>query len=378
MVNLAEPHVMSLEPYVPGGAIENDTSIKSWAKLGSNENCLGPSVAALQAAARALSSAHLYPNAKRLLVINQLCHHLRDFGVKPDHIALGNGTSEIIVNLARGLLGVNERLLYGWPSFIMYRQAAQAHGRKSITVPLLDTFGYDLAAIVKAAHNAQNNVKLIIIANPNNPTGHYLPENHIRDFIKHLPKDVVLVIDEAYFEYVRKNDYQTSLAHALARPRTVVLRTFSKVFGLAGLRLGYAVGDKDVIAILCRIRDPFNVNCVVQDAAMAALEDQDHIEKSVEHNLEYRPKLVHGLRLLGFTVHDGVGNFVMVKRHPLMPSIKDLSQRLIMRGIIVRPLDTYDLDDYMRISVGTSSEITQLFDGLKAVLPGSFETCLSL
>jgi histidinol-phosphate aminotransferase len=378
MLHLAEPHVLSLEPYVPGRAIENDSSIKAWAKLGSNENCLGPSQASIKAAARALSSAHLYPNAKRLLVIDELCRHLKDFSVKPNQIALGNGTSEIIVNLVRGLVGSDERLLYGWPSFIMYRQAAQAHGRQSIAVPLKETFAYDLSAIIREVANPANKVKLVIIANPNNPTGNYLNHAELKDFIVSLPKDVVLVIDEAYFEYVTKEDYPNGLAHALSRPRTVVLRTFSKVYGLAGLRLGYAIGDKDVIAILCRIRDPFNVNCVVQEAAMAALDDVDHIQQSIEHNLLYRPKLTRGLRELGFIVHDSVGNFLMAERTPLMPSIKELCQRLLTKGIILRPLDSYDLNNHVRVSVGTKGEIAQLFDGLKAVLPGSFETCLLL
>lgn len=370
MLHLAEPHVLSLQPYVPGRAIENDQKIKTWAKLGSNENCLGASSKALRAASHALTHAHLYPNAKRLVVVEKLCLNLKDYNVKAENIALGNGTSELIVNLVRGLLGPHEYLLYGWPSFIMYRQAAQAHGRNSIIVPVLANFAYDLAALLKEAHH--QNVKMLIIANPNNPTGSYIPHHELENFIKALPKDLVVVIDEAYYEYVRQHDYQTTLEIALSRPRTLVLRTFSKVYGLAGLRLGYAVGDADIIGVLCRIRDPFNVNNVVQEAAMAALDDTNHMKKSIEHNLTHKPKMALGLRNLGFFVHESVGNFVMVRRHPLMPTIKELSHKLLMKGIIVRPLDTYDLFDHMRISVGKEEEIAQLLDGLKTVLPGSF------
>lgn len=378
MLNLAEPHVMSLKPYVPGRAIENDLSITSWAKLASNENCLGPSPAAIEAAHKALLKAHLYPDAKRLLVVNEICRHLKDYGVQKNQVALGNGTSDLIVNLVRGLLGHDEQLVYGWPSFIMYRQAALTHGRKSIAVPLNSHFDYDLAAIAEKIANPHNKAKLVILANPNNPTGNYLDAKTIHDFIRHAPKDVVLVIDEAYFEYVTKDDYQSCLSFAMSRKRTIVLRTFSKAYGLAGMRLGYAVGDEDIIAILCRIRDPFNVNAVVQDAAMAALEDFDHIHKSVEHNLNFRPLLTNGLRQLGFLVHESVGNFVMAKRSNLMPSIKDLCNKLSEKGVLLRPLDTYDLDDYVRITVGDQKEINQLFKALKAVLPSSLETCLLL
>lgn len=378
MLNLAEPHVMSLKPYVPGRAIENDQSIMSWAKLASNENCLGPSPEALEAAKKSLPKAHLYPDAKRLLMVHEICRHLKDYGVQKHHVALGNGTSDLIVNLVRGLLGHDEQLVYGWPSFIMYRQAALTHGRKSIAVPLDANFDYDLVSLAQHIADPRNKAKLIILANPNNPTGRYLGKSVLHDFIRLLPRDVVLVIDEAYFEYVTKEDYESCLSFAMSRKRTIVLRTFSKAYGLAGMRLGYAVGDENIIAILCRIRDPFNVNAVVQDAAMAALHDLAHIKRSVEHNLKFRPLLTQGLRQLGFLVHESVGNFVMAKRSNLMPNIKDLCNKLSEKGVLLRPLDTYDLDDYVRISVGEQEEINQLFKALSTVLPSSLETCLLL
>ena len=209
---------------------------------------------------------------------------------------------------------------------------------------------------------------MAIIANPNNPTGKYITKSQLDDFVSQIPNDVVLVIDEAYIEYVKKEDYPNSLVYALSRPRTLVLRTFSKVYGLAGLRLGYAVGDPDVINILCRIRDPFNVNSVVQEAAIAALDDHAHVTKTIEHNLRLKPILSSGLRDLNFEVIDGAGNFLLVKRDAHMPSVADLCSKLFSLGIIVRSLDDYGLTDFLRISVGADWEVKQLFEGLKVVL----------
>ncbi len=187
-------------------------------------------------------------------------------------------------------------------------------------------------------------------------------------FVTEIPKDVVLVIDEAYLEYVAEKDYPNGLIYALSRPRTLVLRTFSKVYGLAGLRLGYAIGDRDVINVLCRIRDPFNVNSVVQHAAIAALDDNEHVKRSIQHNLQYKPILAEGLSEFGFSIINGAGNFLLAKRDMSMPSIADLCKRLMLEGVIIRPLDNYDLEEFVRISVGTKDEIMQLFSALKTVL----------
>jgi len=368
MLKLAEPHILSLEPYVPGKAIENDKRIASWAKLGSNENCLGASRKAIEAARLSLSKSHLYPNANRLLVIDKICEHWQKFLVKPDQVALGNGTSELIVNLVRGVLGPSEALLFGWPSFVMYRLAAAAHGREYISVPLRD-MAYDIERILEEITSLRSNpIKLIIIANPNNPTGAWLDKQQLSHLINRIPEDVIIAIDEAYFEYVKEDSYPYGLDFALSRPRTIVLRTFSKVYGLAGLRIGYAVGDKNVINVLCRIRDPFNVNAVAQQAAIAALEDAEHVAKSVEHNLKAKAILQSGLKNLGFYVHDSAANFLLVKRTSDMPSIAELSRKLLAQGTIIRPLDTYQMPDYARISVGTMGEIDQLFSGLSHVL----------
>lgn len=369
MLSLTQPHILSLDPYVPGRAIENSSTIPGWAKLGSNENCLGASPMAIEAATKSLTTAHLYPNAKRLSVIAKICQHLGDFSVKPTNVALGNGLSEIIVNLVRGLLAPSEAMLYGSPTFVMYRLAARAHEREAIGIPCIDDFGYDLDGMIRACNaQAATPIKLIFLANPNNPTGAFLTRDELDGFVAEIPRDTVLVIDEAYCEYVMRDDYPNALPLALSRPRTLVLRTFSKVYGLAGMRLGYAIGDPAIIDVLCRIRDPFNVNSIVQHAAIAALDDKHHVERSVRHNLEYRPKTTSVLREHGFIVHEGEGNFVMAKRAQHMPSVEVICDQLLQQGVIVRPLASFGLSECMRVSVGTKDEVAQLSQGLQRVI----------
>lgn len=366
MSEIAQSHILSLKPYVAGRAIGYNNNVSLWAKLASNENCFGPSPLAVEAAKKSLLKSHLYPNAHRAEVVRKICEHQKDFNLKPEQVALGNGSSELIINLVRGLVGPKESVLYGWPSFSMYQVAAKTHNRKEIRVPLKEDFSYDLPQMLKEALAPQ--VKLIFLGNPNNPTGQYIDTHHLKDFAKNLPPDVVLVIDEAYFDYVVEDNYETSLELALTRPRTLVLRTFSKAYGLAGMRLGYAMGDCKIIDILCRIRDPFNINCMVQYAAIEALADREHTKKSIRHNQEFRPKLARGLEELGFLVTGKSGNFVMATKSAYMPDIPVLCEKLFARGVIIRPLDTYQLPESVRISVGTKEEIALLFESLKAIL----------
>lgn len=369
MLKLAEPHVLSINPYIPGQPLSEENKDLSWAILGSNENCLGASPLAEKVAAESLAVAHLYPNQTRYKVISAICEHLEEYEVKASNVALGNGTSELIVNLVRGLVGPSEAVLFPLPSFVMYRLATRAHGREEVPVTVDDAMHYDREAMLKQVMDKNGPmVKLIFLANPNNPTGDYLSSSELNYFVDQLPEDVVLVIDEAYFEYVVAKDYQSSIALALKRPRTIVLRTFSKIYGLAGLRMGYAVGDERIIDVLCRINDPFNVNVVAQYAAIAALKDFDHVQMSIEHNLFYKPILMEGLEKFGFRVYESVGNFVMAKRAAFMPHVAELCRLLYRRGIIIRGLDDFGIAEHIRISVGTEKELLQLFKGLEDTL----------
>lgn len=364
MSEIAQAHILSLKPYVAGRSIGNN--ITQWAKLGSNENCFGPSLMALDAVKKSLAKSHLYPTSMRAELINKICQHNHEYKITPNEVELGNGSSELIINLVRGLVGLDESVVYGWPSFSMYQVAALSHDRKSVAVPLDANWAYDLEKMLEASRNPQ--AKILFLGNPNNPTGKYLDKNQIKEFASMLPKDVVLVVDEAYFEYVMDDGFKSALEIIHERPRTVVLRTFSKAYGLAGLRLGYAMGDAKIIDVLSRIRDPFNINSMVQHAAIEALLDQEHVQKSVLHNLEYLPKLGQGLTELGFKVDGQAGNFLMATRASYMPDIPTLCDKLFARGVIIRPLDAYDMSETFRVSVGTKEEIGQLFESLKAIL----------
>ena len=369
MLKLVESHLLSLDPYVPGLPIDTSSLITSWAKLGSNENCLGPSPFVLEAASKSLKSTHIYPNAKRGELIASICDYLSEYNIKASNVALGNGTSELIINLVRGLLSHQEKVLYGWPSFVMYRVAARIHGCQEIAVPTNDHMAFDLEAMLYEARRASlAPVKLVFLPNPNNPTGNYINQSTLDNFVNSLPEDVVLVIDEAYFEYVVEKDYQSGLKYALNRPRTVVLRTFSKAFGLAGLRIGFAVGDEKIVDLLCRIRDPFNVNSIAQSAAIAALKDPQHVCRSVQHNSLFMPKLKRVLGDAGFVTYPSVGNFVMVRPGSHMPDITEICRALYRKGIVIRALKDFGLEKYARISVGTAQEIAQLSEGLREIL----------
>ncbi len=350
MLRLADSHILSIKPYVPGRPVENDPTITVWAKLASNENCSGPSPMAINAIRETLNQSHLYPNAKRLLVVERIIEHLKEFSIATNQVAIGNGTSELIVNVVRSVVGPDEAVMYCSPTFVMYALAAGAHGREHVAVPLKEDMSYDVDVLIESITNRHNQrpVKLVFLANPNNPTGKYLTHKELRELTERMPPDVVLVIDEAYFEYVTEEDYANGLVYALARPRTVVLRTFSKIYGLAGLRLGYAIGDAQIVELLCRIRDAFNVNALAQNAAIAAMDDHEHVTNSINHNQEMKPFLVQGLTKLGFTVCQGAGNFVMAKPSAAMPPIEEISERLYPHGVIIRTLAPFGLKEWAR------------------------------
>ncbi len=369
MLNLTDSHILSMPLYVAGKAIEQNSTILSWSKLASNENPLGPSKKSLEAIKNNLTDIHIYPNVNREQTILSICHHYKQFDIKPSNIALGNGSSELIVNLVRGLVGANESVLNSWPTFVMYKLAIMAHGKQEISVPLDQNMNYDLDLMLKIIKdNTQQAIKLLFLGNPNNPTGTYISKNLFMDFVKNLPEDLVLVIDEAYFEYVCQKDYLNSLEIALSRPRTIVLRTFSKIYALAGLRIGYAMGDKHIIEILSKIADPFNINALAQVAAMAALTDKEHVQNSIDNNNKMKPILISKLKNLGFLVSNTEGNFVLAKRNPHMMSINALCSKLFSQGVIVRSLDSYQMPDYVRISVGSQSQVDHLINACKILI----------
>ena len=363
---LAPEHLTGLIPYVPGKPIEEterEYGVTHIAKLASNENCLGPSPKAVAAVQAAAADMHLYPDAGAFYLKRAICERHAPHPVTPEHVVVGNGTNEILTLLARALLGPGEQALVGWPSFVVYRLASQGCGRDDVAVPLTDDLRYDFDGLAKAVAE-QPAIKMVFLANPNNPTGQAFGAAEFDGFLAQVPADVVVVLDEAYAEYVDRDDYPDGVAHALSRPRTVVTRTFSKVFGLAAMRVGYAVCDPAIADVLNRLRDPFNVGALGQLAARAALTDVEFVERSVAHNAVERPRLAAGLEALGLTVTPSQANFVLAQVADDMAPMEVVYERLLKRAVIIRPMKGYGLPRGARITVGTAEENTRLLDAL--------------
>jgi histidinol-phosphate aminotransferase len=372
MLPLVEKHIVDLKPYVPGKTFKEaraEYGIKNFVKLASNENCLGPSPKAVQAMYQAFPRAHLYPNEERDSVEDKICEYHRAYQIKPENIVLGNGSTELIMLLVRALLSRHEILLNAWPSFSMYRTAAQIQNRQELTVQLTEELKYDLKAMIEVSKGRQSEyVKLVFISNPNNPTGAYIAQSEIDNFMAQAPAHLVIVIDEAYAEYAMQLDYTSAINWVLKRPRTVVLRTFSKVFGLAGLRIGYAICDKEIAAALERVRDVFNVNCFSQEAAKGALDDVEHVQLSREHNQRELSKMCNGLNNLGIKTTKSSGNFVLMHLDDGMPLTQTVIDDLLLGGFIVRGVANYDLPRSIRVTIGRTEDNQQFLAALSQVL----------
>jgi histidinol-phosphate aminotransferase len=368
---LVEPHLRELIPYVPGKPIEEterEYGITNIAKLASNENCLGPSPKAVEAMREAAAGAHLYPDADCYYLKQRICQRHAPYGIEPRHLVVGNGTNEILTNMARAFLGPGDGLLNAWPSFVVYRLAARSCGRREVSVPLDEKLGYDLAAMAKVAADPADGIKMLFLANPNNPTGSYVGQAALEDFLGRVPDDMIVVLDGAYAEYATAADYPDDLALAMRRPRTVVTRTFSKAFGLAALRVGYAVCDPEIADTLNRLRDPFNTNALGQRAALAALDDEEHVTRSREHNAAELPRLTQGLAALGLRTWPSQANFVLAAVQEGMPDMATVYAELLRLGVIVRPVQNYGLSQAARITVGTAAENDRLLTALAQVL----------
>jgi histidinol-phosphate aminotransferase len=367
---LVEPHLASLIAYIPGKPIEEterEYGVSNIAKLASNENCLGPSPLALAAMKDAVEKAHLYPDAGGFYLKERLAKHHEADGVGAEHLVLGNGTNEILTLLVRAFVGPTEKVCIGWPSFVVYRLAAWGLNRGEVVVDLDDELAYDLPKMADAIR-ADDAVKVVFVANPNNPTGRYLTDADLNAFADALPSDVILVVDEAYTEYVDKADYADGLAIWRRRPRTVVTRTFSKIYGLAALRVGYGVCDPEIADILNRLRDPFNVNQVGQSAALAGLDDTEHLARAKAHNLEALPVLTRGLNEMDVEVTPSVANFVLMHLDEGLPEMAEINERLLKRGVIVRPMKGYGLPRAARVTAGTVEENSRFLAALEEIL----------
>lgn len=363
METLGRPCLRTVEAYRPGkpiAEVQRELGLRKVVKLASNENFLGASPRALAELRRAVKDSHLYPEGASPLLRRALA---AAHGVSEGQVIVGNGSDEVIRLLCEALLGPEDEVVCSRHGFIRFKQQAMLMGAGVVETPMRG-HTHDLAAMARAV---TKRTKLVFVASPNNPTGTYNTRSEVDALLAALPSQCLLILDEAYAHYAEaRPDYPRSLPGLVRqRPNLVVLRTFSKAYGLAGLRVGYGVGDAGLVAWLDRIRMPFNVALASQRAALAGLADAAFVRRSVALTAKNRAALVRALSALGLKTEESATNFLFCEA-PL-PG-RELFERLLKRGVIVRSLDEYGLTRHVRISVGSASQNRALLFALRGAL----------
>lgn len=356
-------HILNLKPYIPGKPISavahefglNENQI---IKLASNENPLGMSPLVRAALKKAvLEETGQYPDPNATELKDSICDR---YGVTPECILIGCGSSEVLDIAARTFVEKGESIVFSQYSFASYSLVTQAVGAQGISAPA-SNFGHDLEAMLEGI---KKDTKLIFIANPNNPTGTFLPGAELYGFLKQVPEDVVVVLDEAYTEYLAEEDRYDSLAWTEEFANLIVLRTFSKAYGLASLRIGFAIAQKHLIDLMNRVRPVFNVGNLAQIAATVALKDIEFIQQVVALNHRGRKQLYEGLKSLGLPYLESWANFVLVE----VGEAARINEDLLRRGVIVRPVGNYGLPTWLRVSTGTPDQNRVFLETLAEVL----------
>lgn len=356
------PTLSELPVYQPGRPIEEvarelGLDPAGIIKLASNENPLGPSPAALAAMQRILPHLHLYPDGSAFQLKGRLAAHL---GLRPENLILGNGSNEIIEFVGHALMRPGAEIVVSQYCFAIYPIIARMMGAGVVTVPARD-FGHDLAAMRRAV---TPRTTVMFVANPNNPTGTLAPAAEVLELVHGLPPEVLLVLDEAYVEFLDEPADLLALVRSGVRPNLLLMRTFSKIHGLAGLRLGYGIAVPELIGALERVRQPFNINSLAQAAAVAALADRDHVERTRANNRAGLAWWSAELGRAGLEYVPSAANFLMVRVGDGQRVFVEMQKR----GVITRPMGGYQLPEFVRITVGTPSENERCLAALKAVL----------
>ena len=359
--DLASPYLQGLVPYTPGkpiGEVERELGITGAVKLASNENPLGPSPLAIRALREALPESHRYPDSGGYYLKQELA---RCLGLTPGHLVLGNGCNELLELMARCFLLPGDEVIIADPAFVIYGMLSHLQGCTTVRVPLKE-WTHDLEAMAKAV---TRKTKMVFLGNPNNPTGTAVGPTELTAFMDAIPTDVIVVMDEAYIEYVPTEMVPDSLGYVRQGRWVIVLRTFSKIYGLAGLRIGYGMAPPSMVELLERVRAPFNVNALAQKAALAALDDQAHLSSSRKVNELGKIYLSGELTHLGLECPPSVANFLLVD---LKQSGREVADALLQLGVIVRPLGGAHLKTHIRVTIGTPAENERFIEALKSVL----------
>lgn len=355
------PNVRRMAPYVPGKPIEEvkrELGLTEVVKLASNENPFGPGPKAIAAVTEAAARMHLYPDASgHDLKVKLAAIH----GLTPAHVMLGNGSDELIHLLGLIFLSEGDNMVVGNPTFVRYDAAAHLSDIDLRKIPLGSDWRHDLPAMARAV---DERTRLIFVANPHNPTGTTVSAQEFEAFRANLPETAVLVLDEAYIEYA-EGDIPNSVDYVRQGARVVALRTFSKAYGLAGIRVGYGLADPEVVDAIDRAREPFDVNLLAQAAALAALDDTDHLAHSVRLNRAGLERIEAVARELGLSTVPSHANFVCID---LGRPAKPVFEALLARGIIIRPGEPLGMPTHIRVSVGTPEEIEAFVGAFRAIM----------
>jgi histidinol-phosphate aminotransferase len=359
--SLANEHILGIAPYEPGKPLEElerEQGIPDAIKLASNENPLPPSDRVQQAIIAQLTHLNRYPDGSGFYLRQAVA---KKYGFTPDHIVLGNGSHDLIELAVRSFMRPGDEAVVPHPSFVVYPMIVQAVGGIRVMVMLRD-YRMDLEAMARAI---TPHTKVVFVANPNNPTATIVTAEEVEHFMSRVPERTIVVFDEAYIEFAMGPDFPNTLDLIRQGRKVIVLRTFSKAASLAGLRIGYAVADPDAIALMNRIRQPFNVNSLGQAAALAALDDETHVVECVRMNEAGKAFLYEEFRALGVKYVPSRANFILVDAGR---NASDIYQKLLHEGVIVRPMTPFGMETALRITIGTPEENRRLVKGLRAVL----------
>ena len=358
----AKKNLRGVKNYQPGKPIEEverEYGLKNAIKMASNENALGASPKALAAIRKNLSKVHRYPDGGCFYLRNKLSKTLK---VLPESLVFGNGSDELLVFLVRAFVGRGDEVIIADPTFLIYEIATQVEDGTIVKVPMKN-FHYDLDGM-KSHINAKT--KLIFIANPDNPIGTYVGKGILEKFLKEVPKNIIVIVDEAYYEFACENrDYPDSLKLLKSYKNLVVTRTFSKAHGLSGLRIGFGVADPAITLALNKVREPFNVNLLAQVAAVAALDDKAHLKKTLAMVNTGRQFLSNELEKMGIKVVRTATNFILAD---LGRDAGEIYQKLLRKGVIVRPMVVWGLKNFIRVTIGKSEENKRFIKTLKEIV----------
>ena len=363
MKNLVKPNILNVKNYIPGKPIEEverELGLKNVIKLASNENCFGPSPMAIVAIRKALRNINRYPDGASFYLRKKLSESL---GIGGNNLIFGNGSDEIISMAVRTFVADGDEVVIAKPTFLIYEIASQLQNAKIKLVPMTKAFKYDLSQMKKAV---TPKTKLVFIANPDNPTGTYITKKELDEFLNGLPEKMIVFLDEAYFEFANYSfkDYPNGLDY-IKNPRKILARTFSKVYGLSGLRIGYGVSNPEIISYMERVREPFNINILAQAAALAALDDKAFLKKTIAHVEMEREFLYSAFRKIGLEYIRSATNFIIVN---VGKDCKVVFNDLLKEGVIVRDMKAWGMDTFIRVTVGTKAENRKFITALKKVI----------